>query len=139
MSNEYAIAAKLNMPYNQERILNILERGNKMGFSYYFTDFDEADPLRLKPATIQSALVAIIEGFPDAAMHNITARYEDTFIITHFIQDNFLTVMFYDFQYPWLISESEYIVDLNRYVCLMLTLIEPYEWIEFTVKKETYR
>ena len=128
MNLEYAIVAIVGISYNQDSILNVLERGSKIGFSYYFTNLEELDSMLLKPAHIQSALVAIMEGFPEDVMNVITARYEDTFVNLYFIAGNNLTIMLYDFEYPWIkMNDGHELdeVDLIRYVKLMLELIEP--------------
>ena len=87
MNLEYAISAKLNISYNQDNVFNVLEQGSKIGFSYYFTNLEELDSMLLKPAHIQSALVAIMEGFPEDVMNvTTTARYEDTFVNLYFMR-----------------------------------------------------
>ncbi len=140
MSKIYSINTVIDFDLNLENIQEILNRGKRLGFQYYLSDFHVENPLHLKKLTINQTCGLILEQNEGQA-NSIQVNFENTYFTLYILSNpQGLEISFSGFHYyPWM-RKFDYSctedLDIFGYIQLLLKLIEPYKILTLNVEKE---
>lgn len=139
MNKWYKIHSHVGVSWPHEAVEEIIKKAEKIGCSFYFTDFNETDPLKYRKLSSYEAEAALLFAFRGVDPKIITLKYEDTFIDMA-LQEYYLgtCITFLNFRYPWYavindVQTTE--LDMVRYTGLMLDIIEGFPFIDLHLEE----
>jgi hypothetical protein len=140
MSRVYSIVTVIDLEFNKDNIKKILLKGERLGFKYYESNFNLINqPEKLKKFSVDQAneyVSTIIKDDPNGLEVQIENMFFSFFFYKKFDE---IKLHFFGFDYlPWMKTfkpNGEEDIDINKYLKLMLDLVEEYRLLELKIEK----